>query len=169
MRALLRILPIATLLHGCASDGALPPESAEIDAYIQSLPYLPVETPQVVAGQPSTAQRDGDYSCTKEKLKETRQYDRIVAYAANSDSLWPGAIVSADSVMSGLFTQIVLPRAPTTFSVSLENLAGTKKATVESPSLSAYRDALAGVLSSEITGATPANIYSEIEEVHDQS
>src|SRR5690606_22773748 len=99
---------------------------------------------------------------------ETRQLDRIVAYAAGSDSLWPGAIVSADSVVSGLFTQVVLPRAPATISVSLENLAGTKKATIEEPSLSTYREALAGVLSSEITGSTPANIYSEIEEVHSQ-
>src|SRR5262249_36501691 len=100
--------------------------------------------------------------------RETRELDRIVAYAANSDTLWPGAIVSADSVLTGLFTQVVLPRQPATFSVSLENLAGGKRATIESPSLSTYRDALAGVLASEITGSTPANIYSEIEEVHSE-
>ena len=45
-------------------------------------------------------------------LRGSRLEDRIVAYAANSDSLWPGAIVSADSVVSGFFTQVVLPRAP---------------------------------------------------------
>ncbi|HWU86312.1 MAG TPA: thiol-activated cytolysin family protein [Kofleriaceae bacterium] len=128
-----------------------------------------MEQPQVLPGGLSTAQRDGDYSCTTENLKETRQFDRIVAYAANSDSLWPGAIVSADSVVSGLFTQVVLPRSPATFSVSLENLAGSKKATIDQPSLSTYRDALTNVLSAEITGSTPANIYSEIEEVHSES
>jgi len=140
----------------------------EIDAYISSLPYLPVAPAEVQQGATSTASRDGDYSCTTENLKETRQYDRIVAYAANSDSLWPGAILSADSVVSGLFTQQVLPRAPATISVSLENLSGSKKATIESPTLSTYRDALASVLQGEITGATPANIYSEIEEVHSE-
>ncbi|HEX5064144.1 MAG TPA: thiol-activated cytolysin family protein [Kofleriaceae bacterium] len=157
-------LAILTLVSACATSA----DPNAIDMYIQSLPYLPVDPPQVVPGGQSAAARDGDYSCTTENLKETRQLDRIVAYAANSDSLWPGAIVSADSVVSGLFTQVVLPRAPATFSVSLENLGGTKKATIAEPSLSAYRDALASVLQSEITGSTPANIYSEIEEVHSE-
>jgi thiol-activated cytolysin len=167
MRAHPSWLLIATV--AACTDGAAPPaEGPEIDAYVRSLPYLPVEQPQVLRGAPSTTQRDGNYSCTTENLKETRQFDRIVAYAANSDSLWPGAIVSADSVVSGLFTQVVLPRAPATVSVSLENLAGSKTATIDRPSLSTYRDALSNVLSSEITGSTPANIYSEIEEVHSE-
>ena len=157
------------ILAACSEATTGSPDASEIDAYVRSLPYLAVEEPQVTLGAPGAPQRDGDYSCTTENLTETRQFDRIVAYAANSDSLWPGAIVSADSVVSGLFTQVVLPRAPATVSVSLENLAGSKKATIDQPSLSTYRDALANVLSSEITGSTPANIYSEIEEVHSES
>src|SRR5262249_22390620 len=101
--------------------------------------------------------------------RDPRKYDRIVAYAANSDSMYPGAIVSADSVMTGLFTQIVLPRAPQTISVSLENLGGTKHATIASPSLSSYRDALSGILDAGVTGSTPANLYSEIEQVHSEN
>src|SRR4051812_46636513 len=120
MRIALGFVLIASLV-GC-SEGASGPDTTAIDDYVRSLPYLPVEAPQVTTGAPGPAQRDGDYSCTTENLQETRQFDRIVAYAANSDSLWPGALVSADSVVSGLFTQIVLPRAPATFSVSLENL-----------------------------------------------
>jgi thiol-activated cytolysin len=158
------------LLGGCSVDlGAeLPPQGDSIDQYIASLPYLPVDPPQVVQGAASAAARDGDYQCTTENLKETRQYDRIVAYAANSDSLWPGALVGADSVLSGLFTQIVLPRQPLTISVSLENLGGTKQATIVDPTLSSYRDALASIVDAEITGSTPANLYSEIEQVHSQ-
>jgi len=144
------------------------PQGDSIDAYIASLPYLPVEPMQVVQGPASQAQRDGDYQCVTENLKETRQYDRIVAYAANSDSLWPGALVGADSVLTGLFTQMVLPRAPLTISVSLENLGGGKTATIADPSLSSYRDALSSILDAEITGSTAANLYSEIEEVHSQ-
>src|SRR5687768_10014467 len=164
MRAL-SLLPVAMLVSACAEAPVSPETAAEIDRYIQALPYLPVEPAQTVAGPATAASRDGEYSCTTENLRETRQIDRIVAYAANSDSLWPGAIVSADSVVDGLFTQVVMARAPATFSVSLENLDGTKKATIENPSLSTYRDALAEVLASEITGSTPANIYSEIEQV----
>jgi thiol-activated cytolysin len=163
-------IPLALVTGACTTEigNGPPPQSSAIDDYIESLPYLPVDPPQVIQGTASAAARDGDYQCTTENLKETRQYDRIVAYAANSDSLWPGALVGADSVVSGLFTQIVLPRRPETISVSLENLAGTKQATIDTPDLSSYRDALAGIVQSEITGSTPANLYSEIEQVHSE-
>jgi thiol-activated cytolysin len=165
-------VPLASLVlaGACTVDIGVEsaPQGDNIDAYIESLPYLPVEPAQVVMGAASQAQRDGDYQCTTENLKETRQYDRIVAYAANSDSLWPGAIVGADSVLTGLFTQMVLPRAPEKISVSLENLGGGKTAEIKDPSLSSYRDALASILDAEITGSTPANLYSEIEQVHSE-
>lgn len=156
----------ATLLTtGCTTEIA-EPEGPGIDAYIQSLPYLPVANPQVQEGTRSAEKREGDYSCTQQNLQETRQFDKIVAYAANSDSMYPGALIGADSVLTGLFTQQVLDRAPATISVSLENLGGKKSATIENPSLSSYREALTGVLQQEITGSTPANQSSEIEEVH---
>jgi thiol-activated cytolysin len=155
------------LLTGCGT-GMVDSQPTEIDDYIVSLPYLPVAPAQVNQGSRTGDAREGDYQCSVQNLQETRQYDRIVAYAANSDSLFPGALVSADSVLTGLFTQVVLPRAPATISVSLENLAGKKSATIEQPSLSAYRNALTGILDSEITGSTPANLYSEIEQVHSE-
>jgi thiol-activated cytolysin len=171
MRAnLLGLLSLSLL--GCAASVAPDPEpipeGPSIDAYIESLPYLPVAPPDVLLGNVSGPASDGDYVCTTQNLKETRNYDSIVAYAANSDSMYPGAILSADSVLTGLFTQIVLPRAPETISVSLENLGGTKKATVAEPSLSAYRDALSSILDAEITGSTAADISSEIEQVHSE-
>jgi thiol-activated cytolysin len=164
------VLPLSLLTAACTTElgDTAPPQGDNIDDYIRGLPYLPVEPAQVLQGAAQEPQRSGDYQCTTENLKETRQYDRIVAYAANSDSLYPGALVSADSVLSGLFTQMVLPRAPATISVSLENLGGGKTATVEEPSLSAYRDALSSILDAEITGSTPANLYSEIEQVHSE-
>jgi thiol-activated cytolysin len=160
-------IPVLSVLVACS--GATDDVTADsIDAYIASLPYLQVDPAAVTEGTPTAQAREGDYACSKQNLKETRQYDRIVAYAANSDSLYPGAIVGADSVLTGLFTQIVLPRAPANISVSLENLGGSKHAVVAAPSLSQYRDALASILDAEITGSTPANLFSEIEEVHSE-
>ena len=40
---------------------------------------------------------------------------------------------------------------------------------VKNPSLSSYRDALSSILDAEVTGSTPANIYSEIEQVHSEN
>ena len=109
MKLLMWLSGIA-LLTACSTE-LVEPEGGQIDRYIASLPYLPVEPAQVATGQRTADAREGDYQCSTQNLKETRQFDRIVAYAANSDSLYPGALVSADSVLTGLFTQVVLPRA----------------------------------------------------------
>ncbi|TMQ07092.1 MAG: hypothetical protein E6J91_36385 [Deltaproteobacteria bacterium] len=162
-------ISFASILTACGFAADPEAKGNKIDDYIASLPYMAVEQASVVMGPTSPEQRDGDYSCTTQNLKETRQYDRIVAYAANSDSMYLGALISADSVNSGLFTQVVLPRAPATISVSLENLAGTKQAVIKDPSLSAYREALSGILDAAITGSTSANLYSEIEQVHSEN
>lgn len=139
-----------------------------IDGYLRGLPYLPTTPPGVNQHAASGPQREGDYQCVTQNLTETRQFDRIVAYAANSDSLWPGAIVAGDSIYDGLFSQVGFDRRPLTISVSLENLTGHKSARLDQPSLSSYRDALANILDAEIDGATAANIYSEIEQVHSE-
>ncbi len=173
-RALLLAVLLPGAIAGCAADlgGEPPPDAVDdftlIDAYIRGLPYLPSSPPVIEEGATSEAQREGDYQCVTQDLRETRQYDKIVAYAANSDALWPGAMVAGDSVYTGLFTQMALPRAPMTISMSLENLVGAKSATLAEPSLSAYREAIGQILASEVDGATPANLYSEIEQVHSE-
>ncbi len=167
LHALLSAIPVFVV--GCAAEvGPTIDTTDSIDAYIRSLPYLPADPPAVVEGQRSTPVREGDYQCTSQNLQETRQYDKIVAYAANSESLWPGAMVGGDSVYTGLFSQIVFPRQPLTISVSLDNLAGAKSAVLPDPSLASFREAVSNILSATITGATPANIYSEIEQVHSE-
>ncbi|MCE9572118.1 MAG: thiol-activated cytolysin family protein [Deltaproteobacteria bacterium] len=167
LSALLSAIPIFVI--GCAAEvGPTIDTSGDIDSYIRALPYLPADPPAVVEGQRSAPTREGDYQCTSQNLQETRQYDKIVAYAANSESLWPGAMVGGESVYTGLFSQIVFPRKPLTISVSLDNLAGAKSAVLPDPSLASFREAVSNILASTITGATPANIYSEIEQVHSE-
>jgi thiol-activated cytolysin len=173
-RALSALAALALLPAACSSEiGEQPPDTVVdqrelINEYIRDLPPLPSDPPSVVEGETSAPEREGDYSCTTQNLAETRQYDRIVAYSANSESMWPGAILRGDSIYSGLFTQLVFDRAPLSFSISLESLAGGKSGVMEQPSLSSFRDAVTEVLDTEVTGATPANIYAEIEQVHSE-
>lgn len=150
---------LATALAGCGSE-------TEVDTYIRSIDPLDSPPSQVVEGSKSAPSAEGDYSCISQDFTETRQYDEIVAFSANSDSLWPGSILRGDSLYDGLFTQTVFDRKPLTFSVSLENLAGAKSAEMRAPALSEFRENLGQILSAEITGATAANIAAEIEEVH---
>ncbi len=148
-----------------ADDAA---ERAAIDAFVRGLSPLPVAPLEKVESPPGEPLREGDYSCTTHELSETRQYDRIVAYVANSESMWPGALLRGDSLYSGAFTQVVASRAPMTISVSLENLGGGRSAELSEPSLSSFREAIGDILSAEVTGDTPANIFSEIEQVHSE-
>jgi thiol-activated cytolysin len=153
-------------------DAAPPPPSdhaAEIDDLVRRIDELPADPPSTTLGTRSDPVRDGDYSCTTQNLSETRQFDEVVAFAANSDTLWPGALVRGDSLYTGLFTQIVTDRAPLTFSISLSNLGGQKSATMRAPSLSEFRDDVGRILDADVTGATPANISSEIEKVESSS
>jgi thiol-activated cytolysin len=160
---------LATLCH-CATAPTPPgvPESDRINAYIKGLDLLPADEPSVNEGDPSAAQAEGDYSCITTDFAETRRFDEIVAFAANSDSLFPGAILRGDSVYSGLFTQTVFDRQPATFSISLSNIAGAKSAEMQNPSLSEFRNEVGEILNTELIGATPANVFSEIEEVHSE-
>lgn len=159
-------IAIAVSVGACAGGGAPPTsQSSLIDQYIRGLGYLPTNPAQVVEGATSNAVPSGDYVCRTEHVKETRDYDKLVAYGTNSEALWPGAIIRGDAVYSGLLSQIVLPRKPLRFSVSLENLGGGKAATMDDPSLSSFRDDVSQILSQAVTGATPADIYSDIEQV----
>lgn len=164
------LLLVTGLISGAAAcTPPLEASSSSIDAYIASLPYLPLDNANLTPGAKGNAMRDGDFQCIVQNMSETRQYDRIVAYAANSNTLYPGSILRGDSVLTGLFTEMVFPRVPETISVSFENLSGSKKAAVANPSLSSYREALSSIVSNEINGSTAANIYSEIEEVHSEN
>jgi thiol-activated cytolysin len=166
-----KVLPLmATALATCAVLGCSPDvdpsDAAAIDEYIMGLPGLPiVPEDRRQLGSGSTA-HEGDYDCIETDMSETRQYDRVVAYAANTESLWPGAIVNGDSVYSGLFSQMSFRRRPATISVSLESLDGRRSAVLKDPNLSSFREALGEILEANVLGATPANLYSEIEEVH---
>ena len=161
-------LAVSLVGGGCSGTVNDNPRAAAIDQLIDGIDPLPSPDPLLVEGDRSPDQRDGDFSCFDQNYQETRRYDRIVAYSANAESLWPGALVRGDALYDGLFTQIVADRAPMGVSVSLENLAGKKSAVMQQPSLSSFREALGGILDTEVHGATPANIYAEIEQVHSQ-
>jgi thiol-activated cytolysin len=169
------LLPFVLGLHaaGCAAgpDPADPMEdgsASDIDELVRDIEPLAAPAPARVEGEAGPAAREGDYQCVTRPVTETRQHESLVALAANSEAMWPGALVRGDSIASGLFTQIVRPRAPATISVSLENLDGRRSAVMEEPSLSAFREALGGILAQEVTGSTAANLYAEIEAVHSE-
>jgi thiol-activated cytolysin len=168
-------MSLAAFGSGCSGDsddsGGVASTSfdtgAAIDAYVASIPLVAAPPSNLTKG--ASAPVAGDTSCTSRPISETRQFDRIVAYTGGSDTLWPGALLHGSSLMSGQFTPTPFERQPVTFSLSLESLGGHKGAQLQQPSLSSFREALGDILAKDVTGATPANVYAELEEVHSES
>lgn len=149
------------------SGDDVPAAHAEINEYIAGLGTPDSPAPETVEGEPGSPEPSGDYTCTRANLQETEQFAEIVAFAANSGSMFPGAIVGGKTIETGLFTPRVFDRAPLTFSASLEGVVdGAVSAELEMPTLSSFREAMAEILGQEIVGNTPADIHSQIEEVY---
>jgi thiol-activated cytolysin len=157
---------ILLLLAACAPSGD-GDEAARIDAWVFDLGVEQLPAPALEVDELAGGKDDGDYTCSHERWSETRQYDRITSMVANSQSLYPGALVGADALTTGLLAPKILPRSPLRFSASLEGvLDGDISATVDAPSLSAFRDAMHEILGANVIGQTAANVSANISQVH---
>lgn len=151
-------------------DDDTPPagKSSEIDAYIVGLgtPHTPAQTRE--EGEPGEPEPSGDYVCSSRDLSETQQFTEVVAFASNSHSLFPGALIGGESIATGAFAPKVFEREPITISASLEGvLDGAVSAEIE-PSLSAFREAMAEILDANVVGNTPANLTFDMHEVYSE-
>lgn len=149
-------------------------EVTDVDSYVLGLPPLPVAEAQpkteIDCGDacPSPEQ-DGDMFCSYTRFTETARFDQFVSFQPNSATLWPGVIVRGKDAANGVLTPIGVDLAPITFSVSLENIAGSPVGEMAEPSLSAFREAQNQILSSGVTGATAASLDFEVVEVNSES
>lgn len=162
----------ATSSEGSSSDGFAADDDA-LDAFIVGLGHLDVadfapkqELPCIGADCPVDGP-EGELFCEYVHYGETAHFDELVALQPGAVSLWPGAIVRGADALEGLLTPINAARAPLTVSVSLENLGGSPVATLEDPSLSAFRAARNEILATGVTGATAAQVAFDIEIVHE--
>jgi len=165
------------LVH-CGDSGTGPggsdDESELIDQGIQALGHLEQIAPfdERPAGDPveATYSLDGrTYACTEQAFEVGARFDENIALNPTSDILWPGSIIDGATVPTGAYVPIIAPRAPITISVSLINIAGAKSRTVQDPKLSTMREAMADLLTQEVTGATDARVTFEIIDVYSAS
>lgn len=162
---------------GDSTTGAPVDDAAEIDAYLLGLPPLAVDVAEpkhAIECDPNTMDcpapwPEGELMCSLQYYAETKQIDHLVALQPDSPALWPGEIVGAAQLTEGFLSSVGLERAPAKFSISLENLDGSPSATMDQPSLSAFRDARNAILAQGLHGATPAQIAYEIHSVESRS
>ncbi|MBW2276854.1 MAG: thiol-activated cytolysin family protein [Deltaproteobacteria bacterium] len=149
-------------------------EAQEINSYILSLPDLPIAEYQpkteVTCGDDCVPeQQEEELFCNYARFTETGHYSQFIAFQPNSAALWPGSVVQGGDAQDGFFTPVGVARAPITFSVSLENIAGSPVGFMKNPSLSSFREERNTILARGVTGATPAAIDFEVTQVHSDS
>ena len=142
-----------------------------INDFIKSLGRIVQDEPTrrpISQGSPTIDESnpDSDYTCRVENFKESKSFDLLVALDPITDVIWPGSLIQGRTIRSGEFAPISQERAPMTISISLENIRGHKSKTIDNPKLSSVREAIGEILSENVTGATPAKIGFELEEVH---
>ena len=143
----------------------------DVDEMVDRLGRLPepgTEPGTTTIGAASAPERDGNFLCVEQEISETAQYAEYVATQANSNALWVGALIQGQALSNGMFTEVALPRAPMRISVGAENLTGQASAELEAPSLSAYRDAVRGILSNGLQGSQAAQVNYSTETIHSE-
>jgi thiol-activated cytolysin len=116
----------------------------------------------------STEEAKGEYVCRVQKKQVTEVFSTNLLLDPTTDVIWPGSIVDGSSIASGQYRPITDKRAPLTFSISLENIAGSALKTVQTPTLSSVRDAANELRRQNMQGATLANIVYEKEEIRSE-
>lgn len=137
--------------------------------HVVSLDYLiqpeQLEEPVLTAAIDSSEPSD-NYVCSIKRYKAAPGYSELFLMDPTTDVIYPGALLKGESIITGEYIPIIAKRKPLTISVSLQNISGSPSRKVEDPKLSTIRESINDILSSELTGATPARISFEIQEVH---
>ena len=146
----------------------------ELNQFINAIPALPLElavpkTPIECGEECEEEAQEEDLLCSYSRFAETAHYSEFISFQPNSASLWPGSIVQGAAAQDGFFTPVGVGRAELTFSVSLENIAGSPVGYLKTPSLSEFREERNRILAQGVTGATPAAIDFEVTEIHSSS
>ncbi len=154
-----------------------PADHDALDQFILGLGRLdidPVAGKHQIACNPNSMEcldpwTQGDLTCNQVYYSETKHLDQFIAIVPDSPSLWPGAVLRSGDMSNGVLSQIGLERAPGTFSLSLENLNASPKATMEAPTLSEFRDLRNEMLAQGTSGNTAAQISYEIHRIFSKS
>ncbi len=160
-----------------SSGGEEPADHSALDAYILGLGHLdidPIADKHQVGCNPASMEcmdpwEEGGLSCEQRYYSETRHLDSFLAIQPDSPALWPGALLRGGDMDVGVLSQIGLERAPATFSLSLESLNDSPKATMEAPTLSEFRDLRSDILQGGTTGNTAAQLSYEIHRIFSKS
>ena len=172
MRLHVIIFAFAFLLYACQDDDESNATDQTFDESVRSLGFLdqpePLAEPKELEVVEEPAIEDG-YECSVKSYEAAAEYNTMLLLDPASDVIYPGAVIIGESIGTGEYIPVIADRKPLSLSVSLQNIGGSPKATVDDPSLSNVRVAINEILSANVTGGTAAEVSFDIEEVHSQN
>lgn len=176
------VLIVAALAAACSSaDDSAPPQlgtegagehdqSALRELIMRaSAPPTPAEQAPHETGTETQITTDNGVAqeCVYKRFTGTALYETLVSFDPNADSIWPGAVVQTQTLPQGLAAPIGLARRPGVVTIGDAVIGGGKadakySTTVGAPSLSATRDAVAGLLAQgDVRLAAKSNYLAE--------
>jgi cysteine-rich repeat protein len=153
----------------CEIEG--PSEAEQIDEYVQALDPVPAEvSPDAINSEtPAQETEDGNYSCSTVNLTKTVPLTSVSILADPTSSLFPGDILRGDSLYNGTFSSSGIDRKAMTYSLSVQDgTSAPRSATMQEPSLSAFRDTIGGILAQANLGAVPVKALANIQEIRSE-
>lgn len=126
----------------------------------------PTDGPQAKTEATAVDSGSANFSCTSQDFYEAKGLYELLCLDPTTDSIWPGSILRAETILSGGFATITLARAPMNISVSLEGIQGSPARTIETPSLSSVTAAINDLMGQEVTGEVPAKMSADQKSVY---
>lgn len=123
-----------------------------------------MDEPQLLSG-PTTTLQNG-VRCVTRSYRWQLGDQSAFLYDPTADVFFPTNVLDGTSIQTGAYRPIVAPISPKVLSVSLENVGGSPKITVDTPTLGNVREGVAQLLRQLAPVATPARVSMVLEEVH---
>jgi len=126
----------------------------------------------------TNTERNGDMICTTQRRQVTSGSGTNFLLDPQIGTVWPGAILEAESIARGQFSPALSStrrngvsnsqiRNPIELSISLRNIEGENTRTLQTPSLGSFRTALDDILGQYDRNAnTPARMNFSIHQIH---
>lgn len=158
------------LLGGQKANKRSDSESSQINSYFKRLDELdqPKETSDYTLLNEQDKKID-KYVCHSKTFKGCPGFNTFLFSRSNVDVLYPGSLLSGESVRDRTYALSSIKPAPITLTVNLHSIKGPISRTIQDPSYSTVASAIHDILSQKIKGDAGAEMSWSVDTVYSKA
>jgi len=161
---------LSTQVFAAANPAERIDDSARVvDSFFRQLPQMTQAKESRYTETESIESADGDYDCRTKTYVGSPGFSQMIFTRTNVDALYPGALLSGESVLDGSYALSAIPRAPVTLTVDLHNLPGEMSRTIDNPAFSTIQKAVHEILAQELDGDVGAEVTWEVMTIYSET